>query len=37
VAQRLFKAAWWNWDVERFCRHAGAITGADIDALGRAA
>jgi virginiamycin A acetyltransferase len=37
VVQRLLGLAWWDWDLERIGRHVDAITGADIDALERAA
>ncbi|OCW56675.1 CatB-related O-acetyltransferase [Hoeflea olei] len=35
--RRLLAVAWWDWPVERIERNVEAITGADIDALERAA
>lgn len=37
TVQRLLRLSWWDWEVERIGRHVDAITGADIDALERAA
>lgn len=37
VVERLLQVAWWNWSVEKISRNLGAIRGADIEALERAA
>jgi virginiamycin A acetyltransferase len=37
VVAALMEIAWWDWDVEKITRNLEAITGADLDALRRAA
>lgn len=37
VIERLLALSWWDWDFERIGRHVNLITGADIEALERAA
>lgn len=37
MVERLAAIAWWDWPVEKITAHLDRITGADVDALEKAA